>query len=80
MASSNMPSKLIFSHFLKFLFFGYKMLSQKREKSVFFQKAKKKLFQSICFTKTHFFSLFRMVFMFKAETLHILRKVEKTPF
>ena len=41
MASSNMPSKLIFSHFLKFLFFGYKMLSQKREKSVFFQKVKK---------------------------------------
>ena len=41
MASSNMPSKLIFSHFLKFLFFGYKMLSQKREKSIFFQKVKK---------------------------------------
>ena len=41
MASSNMPSKLIFSHFLKFLFFWSKMLSQKREKSVFFQKVKK---------------------------------------
>ena len=41
MASSNMPSKLIFFHFLNFLFFGYKMLSQKREKSVFFQKVKK---------------------------------------
>ena len=41
MASSYMPSKLIFSHFLIFFFFWYKMLSQKREKSVFFQKVKK---------------------------------------
>ena len=46
----------------------------------FFSKSQKKLFQSIYFNKTHFMNLFRMLFMFKAETLPILRKVEKTPF
>ena len=49
-------------------------------KNQFFSKSQKKVFQSIWFTKTHFLSLFRMVFMFKAETLHILRKVEKITF
>ena len=40
MASSNKPSEFIFSHFLKFLFFWFTMLSQKRKKSIFFQKVK----------------------------------------
>ena len=79
MASSYMPSKLIFSHFLNFFFFDIKCWVR-NVKNQFFSKSQKKLFQSICFTKTQFLSLFRMVFRFKAETLHILRKVEKITF
>ena len=79
MASSNKLSKLIFSHFLKVCFFDIKCWVR-NVKNPFFSKSQKKLFQSICFTKTHFMNLFRMLFMFKAETLPILRKVEKTPF
>ena len=55
MASSNMPSKNIFSHFLKFLFFWYKMLSQKHEKSVFFKKSLKSCSNQIVSPK-HTFS------------------------
>ena len=79
MASSNMLSKLIFSHFLKFSFFDIKCWVR-NVKNPFFSKSQKKLFQSICFTKTHFMNLFRMLFMFKAKTLPILRKVEKHLF
>ena len=41
MASSNLPSETIFSHFWKFSFKKKKMLSHKREKSYFFKKSNK---------------------------------------
>ena len=49
-------------------------------KNQFFSKSQNKVFQSICFTKTHLMNLFRMAFWVKAENSPILRKVEKTPF
>ena len=49
-------------------------------KNQFFSKSQNKVFQSICFTKTHFMNLFRMGFWVKAENSPILRKVEKHLF
>ena len=49
-------------------------------KNPFFSKSQKQLFQSICFTKSHFMNLFRRLFMFKAETLPILKKWKKHLF
>ena len=49
-------------------------------KNQFFSKSQIKVFQSICFTKTHFMNLFRMGFWVKAQNSPILRKVEKHLF
>ena len=49
-------------------------------KNQFFSKSQNKVFQSNCFTKTHFMILFRMRFWVKDENSPILRKVEKHLF
>ena len=76
MGSSNMLSKLIFSHFLKFSIFWYKMLSQKREKSVFIKKLKKGVPIKL-WNRPRSVDLFRSVSMIKAIKIPYLEKRRK---
>ena len=49
-------------------------------KKQFFSKSQNKVFQSICFTETHFMNLFRMGFWVKAGNLTYFEKIGKNTF
>ena len=79
MASSNLPSETIFSHFWKFQFFKNKCWVTNGKNHIF-SKSQKKLFHLNLFIRPHVGNLFRMVFMIIAAKFTHFEKSRKNTF
>ena len=79
MASSNVPSETIFSHFENFHFFEIKCWVTNGKKQ-FFSKSQKKLFHLNLSIRPHVGNLFRMVFMIIAAKFTHFEKSRKNTF